>query len=232
MTIFEEDPSETAYSIAFDLSLRKSPQIILSCVEWYFNQGAIGKLSEFDCLSFFGSPSAFPIQNFSHSEKESLFQYENLKLEDHAFLHSTHADFSIDCVELVPNWLFKGLSQFSSANFNWLGGMDVFLQSKKPISQSYLKAFIQPQSLDLFIVAEGKIELVNRFPFKTASDCIYFLVLCAQQSSLKLAGDHFILDGFHPKSDEILLSLKQYIQHIDATHFTSQFPNPMPPTLH
>lgn len=226
LSIFEVDSNSVAYSIAFDLGGRKSPQLVLNCVEWAFNNApSIGALSSFHCISFFEAPSVFPLALFDQSEQEQLFRFENTQFEDCQLLFSVHSIFSIDCVERVPDWLIHGLPQFSSSHFNWSGGMASFLESSTLESKSYLKAFIQPHCFDVFILIEGKLELCNRFHFKTVSDCIYFLMLCIQQTPLNLAIDSFELIGFHPKANEISGSLSQYIKQLHVRNFNSHFPN-------
>jgi hypothetical protein len=226
LSIFEDNSKSLAYSIAFDLFEKKSPQTVLRCVEWAFNQAAaIGGLSEFKCISHYDSPSVFPSGIFTQKEQEQLFQFENSALDEGEFLPSTHSKLEIDCLERVPKWLVHGMSQFSSSAFHWTGGMNALLKNSRLESKSYLKALILPQNLDVFIVIHGKMELCNRFHYKTVSDCLYFLMLSAQQSPIKLADDSIELIGFHPKSNEIIERLSHYVKNLHTKYFNAQFPN-------
>ncbi|MFN7911176.1 MAG: DUF3822 family protein [Bacteroidota bacterium] len=104
--------------------------------------------------------------------------------------------------------------------------IDCFLNHTQFSKTNFLINFIGKQ-MEVAIKKDNKLQLYNLFTYNSNEDALYYILFLVEQFQLSVIQSKFTIIGQLETQDELILSLKKYIKHLNfgVTQTPAQIPN-------
>lgn len=114
----------------------------------------------------------------------------------------------------INNYIFDTFGEFVYKHSSTIL-IDTILQNTNIDEEAKVYINVNPSTIEVSVVANGKLQLFNNFEYHSKEDFIYYVLFVFEQLKLDVENTTVLLSGRIDKNDELFDMLYTYIRHID-----------------
>ncbi len=167
-----------------------------------------------------------PIEEFNESKTALLYHHAFTNTENNNVLHTVLPELNAVAVFSINKDLKLVLSDHFS-NIRYLPTMmPVWNHLHKRSfggSHNKLYGYFHDKKLDIFCFDKNRFKFSNSFETPHSKDAVYFLLYVWKQLNMDVHHDELYLYGDIPEKEELLTTLKLYLQKVIAINASAEF---------
>ena len=124
----------------------------------------------------------------------------------------------------INNYIFETFGEFIYKHSSTII-VDTLLQTDKDDERATVYVNVNASTLELSVIADGKLQLFNNFEYYSKEDFIYYILFVFEQLKLDVESTPIKLSGHIKEGDDFFNILYTYVRHVDIinTNYNYKF---------